>query len=337
MRDTQDVPGVGKAATAGTGPVAWGLRNSLLIGLLGAAFGAAFCPGPGIFLRSHGVIPVVIVVVFFLQGLTARLDHLLDRLRDVRLMSCGLLLSCGIAPLIGWTAASLTGWSGDAFVGIVLAVAVPPTLVSGIVISRMAGGSFSGAVVLTILLNAIGVVLLPFTLAIELSTTVEIAVLPLLLKMTILMIVPAVIGMIVRRRAKPAVERHPELFRQLPVFLFFLVVYVPMSTEVDTLSNMGMRRLGEIGIVCTAAHLTLFLVAYVVGRAARLDTQSVRSLCFVCAQRTITVSTAVWATQFSQAFPKALVVCIALHIVQLFIDGVLARIWAARSPVPNEP
>ncbi len=150
------------------------LKNFLMIGILTAAAFGLLWPSPGAVLADANLLPVLIVVIFVCSGLLLQPGSLKCQLRNGRAIGFALLAINIIFPLVALLIARIFNITGDAFIGLLVVAAAPPTLASGIIITTLAGGATALAILLTILGSLSAVVIMPFSLRIVLSLTTEI-------------------------------------------------------------------------------------------------------------------------------------------------------------------
>lgn len=308
------------------------LRQNLLVVLIGlAAVLALVLPGPGRALQGLGLIPGMVVVIFLCQGAGIDARRFGQAGAYAALLGWGAILALVVAPAVGWAAMELLGWSGSDRLGFLLMCCMGPTLVSGIVLATQAGGEREAAALLTIALNLLAVVTIPFALALTVGGAGAVDRWSLLLKLVLLVLLPAIVGQLLRRRAPAAVEGLGGTIRLLPVILLACTIYLALSERADHLRAIEPRRLLVLVLTAAAVHYLLMGLGYFgARRGLRSDRARATALAVVGSQKTIPVAIAVWSTEFAVDHPLAIIPPIVFHLTQIYGDGILAGWWGRR-------
>jgi len=307
------------------------LARNLLVVVVGiAALLALWLPRLGQALAPWPLIEAFVVVIFLCQG--AGVD--IGRFRRIgpylALLGWGFVVAMVAAPAAGWAAMELLGWSGDDRVGFLLMCCVGPTLVSGIVIADQAGGEREAATLLTIVLNLVAVGTLPFALAWTVGGG-GVDSLALLRRLLLLVLLPAIVGQVLRWLRPRVVTRLGSAIKLVPVFLLGATIYLALSLRAEHLRDLSALRVVLLVVPAAAVHFGLMALAYGGARGLlRCDRARATAAAVVCSQKTIPVAVAVWATSFATSHPLALIPPIVLHLTQIGGDGLLAAWWARR-------
>jgi len=173
----------------------------LPVGLVLAMALALVAPLPGSALNETGLVLGLIPLIFLVNGYQTRLDRLSLRKRFVGVLLTGVVIGLLLSPFIGLGTAALLGLPASAALGLVVMASMPPTLSSGVIMTENAGGQTLWAMLLTILLNLIGIFTIPFVLSLTLETGAEVVVSPwpLLLRLLLVVLLPFVLGGLLRR------------------------------------------------------------------------------------------------------------------------------------------
>ena len=83
-------------------------------------------------------------------------------------------------------------------------------------------------------------------------------------------------------------------------------------------------------------HNCFLLFNYWLAKTIKLDRPSVSAFTIHTSQKTLTVSYLVWAGYLANAFPMALIPCIAYHLTQSICDTILAVQFRKRADLEGE-
>ena len=298
----------------------------LPVGLIAALVCALIMPAAGIFLSGHYGIQLLIFTIFLVSGYQTSTRGLQWNRKLLFLCATAAVISLIAGPLLGVTLAKIAHLTPALSAGLIIIATMPPTISSGIVITGISKGNTLLALFLTIGLNLLAVVTIPFTLSLCLQTAGEITVdrTALLITMAVLVLLPFALGKILRSvRKKQQVSGRWSYVSSLCVIL---VVYGSLATSAKALSKLQMPDLLYISMLVAALHLILFGMAVFSGKLLGLSIADNKALSFVTSQKTLAMALAV-ITSINIDTGNAILVCLIFHFLQLFTDSFLAQWW----------
>lgn len=302
--------------------------NLLLVGILTALVLAWFFPGPGILLAELKLSSLLIIFIFFLQGTVITGGMIKDKSQLARFMIWGILVSQVLGPLAGFTMMSFLGWDADFYLGFLLMCCMAPTLVSGVVLATKAGGDPESAVFLTVSINLLAVVAIPLNLMWSAGAVVKIDQWGLLQTLVVMVLLPSLVGWLVRRQRPAWVEQGRSLIQYGPVVALAVVIYLSMAVQVERVKGIEALQMAGILWPALAVHIVLLAAGYWGARHLfSIAEPTCRSLAIVCSQKTLPMAVAVWAVTFAHSHPLAIIPPLAFHFGQIVFDGVLAARW----------
>ncbi|NCG08916.1 MAG: hypothetical protein GWO81_05030, partial [Verrucomicrobia bacterium] len=260
-------------------------RHWFTLGLLGvvalALLGLGF-PASGVF------VPAGIWIIFLSQG--AALGNGSSQSGENWRRSLAFVLSWNflLFPLVTFGLLWATGlWGQSEFCfGYWLLAFLPTTIASAVAMTAAAGGRVGYALFATVSSNFLAVWVVPvaavFYLAID--TEIELALLPLVLRLVLLIVLPLAIGYGLRRLQLPGTVKLARVARPLTQGVLLLIIYAAFSSGVasEHMADLGLGSLLELLLVCGA--LLLLVSAFVWFSAGRFRfTHSERVSGFYCA------------------------------------------------------
>ena len=305
----------------------------LPVGLLLALVVAVLAPTPGALLHQAGLVPWMVVIIFLVNGYQVDLKNLPRAGRAAKASVVAIAISLLLSPLIGLATVSLLELPADVALGLVVMATVPPTLSSGIVMTQVAGGNVPKALFLTILLNLIGVLSVPFMLQFALGSAGLVSISPwsVLIQLILLVLLPFALGALTRRVAGAGASGH-WLLRYLPSSCVIATVWVSAS------ASSGMLKAFDIGLLllilagALLIHGTLLLLCYLARYLYRPDYAEWQALLFTASQKTLPIALGLLA-MISPTIGAAMVACLVFHFLQLFLDSAIASLMARGSAV----
>jgi len=129
----------------------------LPIGLALAFIFSWIMPEPGKALQAYGLIPWMVVTIFLINGYQTQLHQVSLKGGLWKTLLIAILINLLISPFLGLGTSLLLALPTGAAIGLIVTATVPSTLTSGIVMTQLAGGEGVKALLLTIVLNLLGV------------------------------------------------------------------------------------------------------------------------------------------------------------------------------------
>ncbi len=278
------------------------------------------------YLSQHSGIQLFIIIIFLVSGYQTSTRGLQVNRQLVLLGTTAAIISLAAGPILGVTLSMAAQLTPAISAGLIIMSTMPPTISSGIVITGISGGNTLLALFLTIGLNLLAVITIPFTLALCLQSAGEISVdrTSLLITMLVLVLLPFALGKIIRRvRNKQHVSGNWNYVNSSCVIL---VVYASLATSAKEFQGLQVQDFLYISALVTALHLLLFALSFFSGRLLGLHIADNKALSFVTSQKTLAMALAV-VTTIRIDTGKALLVCLLFHFLQLFIDSFFAQWW----------
>lgn len=299
----------------------------LPVGLVLAIAVAWWLPAPGIWLKGHQAVPLLVVVIFLINGWSVRLaGSRLDRSFFLALF-CASLLSLGIGPVVGTLLTRLLGLEGAVAAGLIVMASVPVTLSSATVVTEVSGGNRAWSLLMTIGMSLLGILTIPVMVQLCLGGgEVAVDAWGLLRKLALLVLLPFAAGHGGRRLVS---WKTPAAVRQVPSACVILTVYAAFAASRSELSRIDALLLPRVLAGALGTHLILLALAVGGAVVQRLGVSECKAFCFVSSQKTLPVAISVLAA-LSCDSALALLPCLVFHFAQLIFDSALAAVWSRR-------
>lgn len=296
----------------------------LPVGIIAAVGMALLWSRPGMLLKSSGVNPCLIVLIFAINGWQVKwreshVDH-----RWIMVFVFGALVSLVGGPLLGRAVGGLFFTDAVLVLGLTLMAAAPTMIASAIVTTETGGGNTVWALLFTLGFNLLGVFTAPFMLRLCVNGMDGINISPwnLLLKLVLLLLLPFLTGVYLRRVFRNA--RMPLWFNYLPSTAVIVIVYATLSASAERLTAMSLPVLGLVGLAAMAVHLVMMGTLAWCGKSFfHLPPPENRALFFTGSQKSMVVGVSILAAM-GGGYGDAAVVILVGYFCQLLFDSLLA-------------
>lgn len=295
----------------------------LPVGLLMAVISALLLPAGGHFIADNNGLKIIVAIIFLVSGYqTGGKGFKLDK-RLLTLFTVAAIVSLALAPLLGLLVSKILHLSLPLTMGLIIISSVPPTISSGVVITEVSRGNTALALFLTITLNLLGIFSMPFVLdfCLHAAGPVDIDQVALLLKMLLLVLLPFAVGKTIRSICRK--QNVSPLWSYLNSSGVILIVYSSASSSIAAFTILSATDYILILTGVSMVHILLLIINYQTGKRLKLSAADNKAMLFVSSQKTMALALAVLAS-IKVDSGSAIVVCLAFHFFQLFVDSFLA-------------
>jgi len=285
-------------------------------------------PAWGHWMDDIGMMPYLVAFAFFLNGLALSMESLLGNLRHWRLLLLS-LLNIFIVPLLVTALALrlLPGVDSTLQIGFLMLAVMPTTLVSAVVLTRIAGGNGALALYITVLANVLAVMLVPVLMRASLPAIADqqIALWGTVWKLVYTVLLPTVGGQALRVGLHAWADRHRRALGVVSQVSLLLFVINGMAALPHHALSPALW--GGVLLAGTLLHLLLLGVAEGAGRLFRLDLPTRRAFSLSTSEKSLAVAVALSKQLFPALGGMVLFPAIVYYVAQLIIDNLLAYRW----------
>ena len=303
---------------------------------LAIALGVGFSlPDPfGVLADAPSLRSCIIAGVLFLTALTLETSALWKALTRPWPTLLAVALNYGLLPLAAWLTANQL-LSGPFQMGVMIASVAPCTMASAAVWTRRAGGNDAIAVMVTVLTNSACFVMTPLWLAaMAAGKDVSIEVLPMVRKLALLVLLPMLVGQLLRQQTAMAEwatrqKQRLSITAQLGVLLivFSGAIQIGLELSGQNAAALPIRDLSSMILVVSLIHTFGLVSGQLLGKACGFTNADWIAVGFAGSQKTLPVGLHVAALLGGGLMILPIV---AYHVMQLLIDTIVADRLANR-------
>jgi sodium/bile acid cotransporter 7 len=211
--------------------------------------------------------------------------------------------------------------------GALIIGAAPVTVASGTVMTAMAGGNVPLSLFICVLGNFAAIFTIPFMLNLILAVdnaAMELPILQMLAGLTLKVLLPTIIGQVLRPRVKHLLPPHKAKMSIFNQCIVLLIILNAVASSADSILDVGPVLFLVLSFMI-GLHVFMLVFNYYLGRIIGLDLPSIAAFTIHTSQKTLTVSYLVWAGYFAVAYPMALIPAIVYHLTQMIMDTLVAH------------
>lgn len=303
-----------------------------LVVAVGLAFVIPSVGASGGWLRSEITTKAGVFVIFFLQGLALPTDELKRGLLQWRLHAFCQVTIFGVIPILFFLMTLLAGpWlSSELKVGFLYLAILPTTLSTAVAFTSLASGNVAGALFNTSVSNIVGIFIVP-VLATLITTQVGESqpILPLLLKIISLLLLPLVLGQLLRPILKEFVVQQKKHFGKINTYIIYFIIF---ATFCNAVQNRFWESQG-LGAVLLTLGLTAVMLLLVTGlvfgaiRAFRFKQADAVTAFFCASQKTLAagvpMAQSIFGSESQLELGLVILPLMFYHPLQIALGGVI--------------
>lgn len=298
------------------------------IGIACALCIAFTLPEVGRFVRIYKVLNIGIFFAFFLTGLSLETSSFLEQLKNIKVLTAALFSSLIFFPVVAYYLGRYVffEWPDFALGSLIIGVA-PVTVASGTVMTAMALGNVPLSLFICVLGNFFSILTIPVMVSLLLQmgdVSIELPALQMLLGLTLKVLVPIVMGQILRPWLKSKIIPYSKAISIFNQSIVLMIILNAVSSSTNRIVEAG-PALFLVFLFMIGLHIFIILANKLTAGLIGLDLPSTAAFTIHTSQKTLTISYLVWAGYFATAYPMALIPGIAYHLTQMIMDTFVAQ------------
>lgn len=320
-------------------------QNGFLLGLILAVVIAFILPGPG---SRNGILHpellgnLGIAFILFLQGLSLALEKIKAGAANWRLHLIIQAFTFLVFPIVGLGLDYLVPqiWTSEPQAirnGFLYLCVLPSTISTSVVLTALAKGNTAGALFNAAFSNILGVIITPVLVHLLMQRSGESTPFgPLLLKISLLTLLPFALGMLLRPHVKNWVDARKAWSTRISNGIILFIVYTAFcdSVEQDIWHRYGLLLTLQTISVVVLLFTGMSLLVYLSCRLLKLNREDTIAAYFCSVKKTLAMGVPLAMLIFGERADLSLILLPIMfyHPLQLFINGLLANQWAKATP-----
>ncbi len=281
------------------------------------------------------VTTVAIAILFFLHGAKLSREAVREGLLHWKLHGVVFLFTFALFPILGLMAKPLLlpMLGQELYWGFLFLCFLPSTVQSSIAFTSVAQGNVAGAVCSASFSNLIGMFITPILVSIFIlgQTQHQFDPTQSILHITLLLLVPFVLGQLLRPWVFPQMQKMPKIVKVFDQGSILMVVYGAFSSAVvaGLWQQVSIGTLLLLILVCSVLLTVVMLLALWVPKALGFNTADQRTIFFCGSKKTLASGVPMAQILFiGQPLGMIVLPIMLFHQIQLMVCGILANYWA---------
>ena len=275
-------------------------------------------------------LPVALAFIMFALGIGLTFDDFARIATRPRGFLAGILSQVVLLPVVGFLLVSIWSLPPELALGVMI-IACAPGGVTSNVLTAFAGGDVALSISLTAIVSLLSVVTVP--LVVKLSTVqltgiaaADVSIASIAFKVFLIVTLPVLIGMVVRRLAEYTAIRLEPLFRRISVVLFVLVLAGAILAEGENI----MGYFAQAGVVTLVLNVVMMVLAWCVAAVFAVNEKQRIAIAIECGLQNGTLAIAVGTLLFDGGLT---IVPAATYSLIMFGTALLFIAFLRRKPM----
>ena len=273
------------------------------------------------------IAPIALALIMLGLGLGLTIQDFTRVVKTPKDFLVGLISQLIILPIIAFILIKFLGTSPEIALGVMIIAAAPGGITSNI-LTKFADGDVALSISLTAVISIVSIVTVPlivFTsadlLGISFSSD-NINITGTALKMSLVVAVPVLVGMIIRKFADNFISSRTSIINKITGFLFLIVFIAIWFEERENIFNY----LAQAGLVVLNLNILMMAIAYFLAKTFASGIQQVKCISLECGLQNGTLAVFV-ATEISNEI--IYIIPTAAYALIMYITGFIF-IWFLR-------
>ena len=256
------------------------------------------------------IAPIILALIMLGLGLGLKIDDFTRILKTPKDFFVGFFSQLIILPLVAYLLIIILKVPPEIAIGVMIIAAAPGGVTSNI-LTKFANGDVALSISLTAVISLISIITVPliiFTSADLFGITdmsQNISMNRIALKMFLVVTVPVILGMIIRKFAENFVNSKIQIFEKLNIILFVIFFIAAFYEERESFIDFLMQA----GFITFILNITMMIVAYYLGKIFASGIKQQKCIALECGLQNgtlaIFVSTQIFGTDIVYITPTA--------------------------------
>ena len=256
------------------------------------------------------IAPIILALIMLGLGLGLKIEDFTRVLKTPKDFFVGFFSQLIILPLVAYLLIIILKTPPEIAIGVMIIAAAPGGVTSNI-LTKFANGDVALSITLTAVISLISIITVPliiFTSADLFGITnisQNISMTGIALKMFLVVTVPVVLGMIIRKFAENFVNSKIQIFEKLNIVLFIIFFIAAFYEERESFIDFLMQA----GFITFILNITMMIVAYYLGKTFASGIKQQKCIALECGLQNgtlaIFVSTQIFGTDIVYITPTA--------------------------------
>ena len=254
------------------------------------------------------ITPIILALIMLGLGLGLKLEDFTRVLKTPKDFIVGFISQLIILPIVAYLLIIILKTPPEIAIGVMIIAAAPGGVTSN-VMTKFADGDVALSISLTAIISLLSIITVPFIIFTSAdlfgitNISENISMIGIAFKMFLVVTVPVILGMIIRKFAENFVASKVEIFNKLNIVLFAVFFFAAFYEERENLINL----LKQAGLIALILNVTMMIIAYYLAKIFASGVKQLKCIALECGLQNGTlalfVSTQIFGSDILYAIP----------------------------------
>ena len=296
----------------------------LPVGILIAVIWSLTAPAAGLFCKEYIGTPAMIIAIFLVSGMQVKFNELKFDRKFVLALIFGSGFTLVGLSFCGWLTLNFMGWDKALLAGLLVMLAAPPTLSSGIVMTNQSNGNMMLSIAITVFYNLIAIVTLPLVLGFLLNAASagNVDSWKMFKQLVFTVMIPLFAGYGIKKYIMKSF--YHKLIDYIPLLATIMLSLAFFAAARESILAIPLLTVLVVLVAALIFHVFSMAALWFISKVLRMNVADTKAMVFCGASKSATMALAMVAIA-GLGSTVAAVPCLLFYALQLFLDAVLAN------------
>tara|TARA_B100000900_G_scaffold406476_1_gene417559 strand:+ start:563 stop:1414 length:852 start_codon:yes stop_codon:yes gene_type:complete len=256
------------------------------------------------------IAPIILALIMLGLGLSLKIEDFTRVLKTPKDFLIGFISQLIILPIVAYLLIIIFKTPSEIAIGVMIIAAAPGGVTSNI-LTKFANGDVALSISLTAVISLISIITVPFIVLKSANlfgitnVSENISMTSIALKMFLVVTVPVIFGMIIRKFAENFVVSKTQLFNKLNILLFIIFFIAAFYEEKENIIYF----ITQAGSITLILNISMMIIAYYLAKTFASGIKQMKCIALECGLQNgtlaIFVSTQIFGADILYALPTA--------------------------------
>ncbi len=296
----------------------------LPVGILVAVIWSLSAPAAGLFCKEYIGTPAMIIAIFLVSGMQVKFNELKFDRKFVLALISGSAFTLVLLSFSGYYTLNWLNWDKALLAGLLVMLAAPPTLSSGIVMTQQSNGNMMLSIVITVFYNLIAIITLPLVLGFLLNAASagDVDSWKMFKQLIFTVLIPLFIGYCFKKYIMKT--WYHKLIDYIPLTATIMLSLAFFAAARSSILAIPLLTVLVVLVAALIFHVFSMAALWAISKSLKMSIADNKAMVFCGASKSATMALAMVAIA-GLGTTAAAVPCLLFYALQLFMDAMLAN------------
>ena len=254
------------------------------------------------------IAPIILALIMLGLGLGLKVEDFTRVFKNPKDFVVGFISQLIILPIVAYLLIIILKTPPEIAIGVMIIAAAPGGVTTNI-LTKFADGDVALSISLTAVISLISIITVPFIIFTSAdlfgitNISTNISMIGIALKMVLVVTIPVILGMLIRKFAENFIAPKVEIFNKLNIIFFLIFFIAAFYEERENLISF----IAQAGLITLILNITMMIIAYYLAKKFASGIKQRKCIALECGLQNgtlaIFVSTQIFGSDILYAIP----------------------------------